>query len=282
MRSSSDRPFLLLTNDDGYFAEGLNVLRRVLCGEGKVVVVAPDREMSAVSHSLTLHRPLRIREVEQGVFSVDGTPSDCVLLAILQITDRTPDLVVSGINSGPNLGDDVTYSGTVAGAMEGTLLGVPSMAVSVAEWGAVPFEPAAEFARRLVREVLRRGIPAGILLNVNVPNRSLEAIQGVKITRLGRRISRTAVVENVDPRGRPYYWIGAQDPTWAGGEDTDFAAVAEGYVSISPLHLDLTQYEAVEELRSWELGAVDRACGRSSGTGSEGPDYDVDRDAPGQ
>lgn len=246
------------------------------------MVVAPDREMSAVSHSLTLHRPLRIREVEQGVFSVDGTPSDCVLLAVLQILDRTPDLVVSGINSGPNLGDDVTYSGTVAGAMEGTLLGVPSIAVSVAEWGAIRFEPAAEFVRRVVREVLRRGMPADTLLNINVPDQPFEAIQGVQITRLGRRLYRTAIVEKVDPRGRPYYWIGAQDPTWAGGEGTDFAAVAAGYVSISPLHLDLTQYEAVEELKQWELGAVDRARGRTSGTGSEGPDNDADCDAPDQ
>ena len=257
MSSSSDRPFLLLTNDDGFFAEGLKVLHRVLSREGDVVVVSPDREMSAVSHSLTLRHPLRIREVEGGVFSVDGTPSDCVLLAILHILDRKPDLVISGINAGPNLGDDVTYSGTVAGAMEGTLLGVPSMAVSMADWGDLQFESAAEFTRRLVRDVLRRGMPADTLLNINVPNRSFETIRGIKITRLGRRIYRTAVVEKMDPRGQPYYWIGAQDPTWAGGEDTDFAAVAEGYVSISPLHLDWTQYEAMGELRQWEIGAID-------------------------
>jgi 5'-nucleotidase len=205
-----------------------------------------------------------------------------VLLGILHILDRAPDLVVSGINSGPNLGDDVTYSGTVAGAIEGTLLGVPSMAVSVAEPGDVRFEPAAEYTRRLVREVLGRGMPVDTFLNVNVPNRSLERIKGVKVTRLGRHLYRTPVVENVDPRGRPYYWIGAQDPSWSGGEDTDFAAIAKGYVSVSPLHLDMTQYGAMEELKRWELGAVDRERDRTSRTRSEGSGYDADRDAPDQ
>ena len=245
---------ILLTNDDGITAEGLIALKHALSAHWDVVVLAPDREQSATSHSLTLDRPLRTKRLDDRTFSVDGTPTDCVMLAMYgDLLDGKPDLLVSGINHGPNLGDDVTYSGTVAAAIEGTLLGVPSVAMSVTAWNDLLFDAAAEFAVRLVRTVLSETMPEDTLLNVNVPNLPLGQIQGVRTTRLGRRIYRDAVVKGTDPRGKPYYWIGAQDPSWTGGADSDFAAIEKGYISLTPLHLDLTSHDALPTVSRWNV-----------------------------
>jgi 5'-nucleotidase len=243
----------LLTNDDGVFADGMAVVRQTLAQCWEVVVVAPDREQSAAGHALTLHHPLRVRQIDELTYSVDGTPTDCVMLAMHGLLDRKPDFVVAGINHGPNLGDDVTYSGTVAAAMEGTLLGLPSVAVSVTEWENLHFSAAATFVRRLVQAVLENGMPPDTFLNVNVPNLPRGQIKGATITRLGRRVYRDAVLKRDDPRGRPYYWIGGQDPTWVGGERTDFAAIEAGMISVTPLHFDLTNHKALSELERWEL-----------------------------
>ena len=246
-------PRILLTNDDGVFAEGMAALRQALAERWEVVVVAPDREQSATSHALTLHHPLRVRQIDDLTYSVDGTPTDCVMLTMHGLLDQKPDFLVSGINHGPNLGDDVTYSGTVAAAMEGTLLGLPSVAVSVTDWEHLHFDAASDFVKHLVREAFEKGMPPDTFLNVNVPNLPKEQIKGVRTTQLGRRIYRDAVLKRDDPRGRPYYWIGGQDPTWIGGEDTDFAAIEAGMISVSPLHLDLTNYKALSDLSKWAL-----------------------------
>jgi len=245
---------ILLTNDDGVTAEGLAALKRALSPRWDVVVVAPDREQSATSHALTLDRPLRTRRLDDRTFSVDGTPTDCVMLAVYgDLLDRKPDLVVSGINHGPNLGDDVTYSGTVAAAIEGTLLGIPSVALSITAWADLRFDAAAEFSVRLIRTILSKRMPEDTLLNVNVPNLPPEQIRGVRTTSLGRRTYRDAVVRGTDPRGKPYYWIGAQDPSWAGGPESDFAAIEEGYISLTPLHLDLTNHTALPVVSQWNV-----------------------------
>ena len=244
---------ILLTNDDGFWSEGLTTLKRELSRHWDVVVIAPDREQSAKSHSLTLTRPLRVNRIEEDVFSVDGTPSDCVMLGTYGLLDKKPDLVVSGINHGANLGDDVTYSGTVAAAMEGTLLGIPSIAISVVGEDKLIFDQAAEFAVHLIEKILQEGMPEETLLNVNVPNLPKDRLKGVKITKSGKRIYRDGIVKNTDPRGKPYYWIGGQDPTWIDGDETDFAAVEEGMISILPLHLDLTKYKAIGEMENWRI-----------------------------
>lgn len=233
----------LVTNDDGIFSEGIKVLARELQSLGEVVVVAPDREQSATGHSLTLNRPLRLRQIEDGWFAVDGTPTDCVNLAVLWLmkTDL-PDVIVSGINFGLNLGDDVTYSGTVSATFEGSLLGIPSVAFSQEVGSHFSFERAAGTARRLVRALLGEKLPEGLLLNVNLP---ADEPKGLRWTRLGRRRYRQAVVEKTDPRGRKYYWI-AGTPEWREEEGTDYAALSAGYVSVTPLHLDLTDYEALD------------------------------------
>lgn len=234
---------ILVTNDDGVFSEGIKILAAELSSLAEVVIVAPDREQSASGHSLTLHRPLRMRQLESNVYSVDGTPTDCVNLGVLWLLkERPPDLVVSGINFGLNLGDDVTYSGTVSATFEGTLLGIPSLAFSQEVGDHFSFEPGARFAQWLVRALLAQEVPSDLLLNVNVP---AGEIRGARLTRLGRRIYRQAVVEKIDPRGRKYFWI-AGTPQWKEEEGTDHEAVASGRVSITPLHLDLTDYRGLE------------------------------------
>jgi 5'-nucleotidase len=250
---SSDDIHILLTNDDGVRATGIGLLRKALAPLGKVVVVAPEREQSAAGHALTLTSPLRIHWVDEDTISVDGTPTDCVLLAMRGLLDRRPNVLVSGMNHGPNLGDDVTYSGTVAAAFEGTLLGLPSIAISVNAWHDPDFGAATAFAPRITREVLRRGLPNGALLNVNVPSLPLDAVRGVRVTRLGKRLYRDDVVKQTDPRGKDYYWIGGKEPIWLPGEETDFEAVEQGMISITPLHLDLTDYKSIDALRSWKL-----------------------------
>jgi len=244
------RPTILVSNDDGVHATGLGVLAAALETVGDVYVVAPDRERSAVGHALTLHRPLRVEPLGERRFAINGTPSDCVNLGILGLLTARPDIVVAGVNAGSNLGDDVTYSGTVSAAMEGSLLGVPSVAVSLVE-GKEPadFRAAAEAAVPIVHRMLRDRVLGITLLNVNVPP---GRPRGVKMTRLGRRVYSDKVVAERDPRGKLYYWIGAGPPAWEGGEDTDFAAVHAGYVSVTPLHLDLTSYDGLRALKAWE------------------------------
>jgi 5'-nucleotidase len=252
-RPEPEETIILLTNDDGVQAEGLMRLRRAVSSLGRVVVVAPERQQSGASHALTLSNPLRSNPVEEGVIAVDGTPTDCVLLAMRGLLEERPSLLVSGINHGPNLGDDVTYSGTVAAAFEGTLLGLPSIAISVCSWEECLFDAAETFATAIAKNVLERGLPDGTLLNVNVPSIPPEEIKGVKVTKLGKRVYRDAVVKKTDPRGKAYYWIGGQPPIWCEGEETDFDAVEHGEISVTPLQLDLTDYKSIHTVRTWDL-----------------------------
>ena len=240
---------VVLTNDDGIHAPGLAALERALAELGDVYVVAPEREQSACGHALTLHRPLRPLKMGERRFSVNGTPSDCVNMAVLGFLPETPVLVVSGINHGANLGDDVTYSGTVSAAMEGTILGVPSIAVSLVDGG--DFEIAGRVARLIALRVLVGGLPGNTLLNVNVPPRPP---RGIRMTRLGHRVYKEKIVEQTDPRGRSHYWIGGGEARWDDLDGTDMGAVHDGYVSLTPLHLDLTNHRALVQLGEWHGG----------------------------
>ena len=240
---------ILVSNDDGIHSAGLAALAESLAAVGDVIVVAPDREQSACSHALTLHRPLRIDDAGPNRFAVDGTPTDCVNLAVNAILSEKPTLLVSGINRGANLGDDVTYSGTVSAAMEGTLLGVPSIAMSLIGRGPYDFGPAAAFAARLAAWVLATGLPPDTLLNVNVPpDKDGVPPNAVELTRMGRRRYGDAIVEKVDPRGRKYYWIAGDEVPFVAEEGTDFHAVQHGRISVTPIHLDLTNYPTLEQL----------------------------------
>lgn len=243
---------ILVTNDDGVYSPGIQTLAKRLRELDRVVIVAPDRERSAAGHSMTLHRPLLIEEIKESVYSVNGTPTDCVNIAVKGLLKEAPRLVVSGINKGPNLGDDVTYSGTVAGAIEGTLLGIPSFAISLAAREDFRFAEAAEVAFQTAVQIFEQGMPAGTLLNVNVPNLPLSEIRGTLITRLGKRIYHQMTVERVDPRGKKYYWIGGGEPDWEREEGTDLDAVDRRMISITPLHLDLTDYSSFDKLKSLE------------------------------
>jgi 5'-nucleotidase len=240
-------PIILVTNDDGIHAPGLIALMEGLSDLGEVYVIAPDREQSAVGHALTLHRPLRVDRISERRMSVNGTPSDCVNLAVLGLLPAPPALVVSGINQGSNLGDDVTYSGTVSAAMEGVLLGVPSIAVSL-ERPDAGFAEATRIARLITMRVLVEGLDSKTLLNVNVPG---TAPKGIRVTQLGRRVYKEKIIEQTDPRGRTYYWIGAGPPLWDSGEHTDISAIHDGFASITPLHLDLTDYRALSRMSEW-------------------------------
>ncbi|MBM3287924.1 MAG: 5'/3'-nucleotidase SurE [Candidatus Eisenbacteria bacterium] len=247
---------ILITNDDGIFAEGLAVLRRFLAALGHVWVVAPEREQSGASHALTLHRPLRVRRLEERVFVVDGTPTDCVLLAcrgMHELSEAKIDLVVSGINHGANASEDVSYSGTVAAAIEGLMLGRPSLAISLADWRPGSFDAAGNVARSLIERIVSRGMPPGTLLNVNVPNLPIEEIRGYRMTRLGTRTYSGQVIRKTDPRGRPYYWIGVEDSIDEPQDGTDRHALRDGFVSITPIHLDLTDHESLPLLRDLGL-----------------------------
>lgn len=245
---------ILVSNDDGIYSEGLHALESALKTIGEIYTVAPDREQSAVSHSLTLHRPLRIEELAPKRFAVNGTPTDCVNLAVKGFLPVRPDLVVSGINKGANLGDDITYSGTVSAAMEGSLLGIPSIAVSlVIQDKPHHFESAAEFAAMLAAQVIEQGMPADTLLNVNVPNLSQQELKGYRVTRQGKRRYAETIDARVDPRGRKYYWIGGDDLGFDPDEGTDCVAVHEGFISVTPLHVDLTNYQALQKMRDLQL-----------------------------
>lgn len=245
---------ILVSNDDGIWAAGIRALETALAALGEVWTVAPDREQSATSHSLSLHRPLRVEEVGPRRLAVDGTPTDAVNLAVNGLLPERPVLVVSGVNHGGNMGDDITYSGTVSAAMEGTLLGIPSIAVSLVCRGVgADFTPAARFAARLAGEVLQRRLPRDTLLNVNVPDLPEPEMRGYVITRQGRRRYGDAIVEKVDPRGKKYYWIGGSDLGFVAEEGTDFVAVDSGYISVTPLHLDLTNYRSIQEISRLEV-----------------------------
>ena len=243
---------ILVTNDDGIGAEGLLTLKNALTCLSEVLVVAPDREQSGTSHSLTLNHPLRLREVAESFMSIDGTPTDCVLLACNGLLKNKPDLVVAGINHGPNLGEDVIYSGTVAAAIEGVLQGVPSIAISVAGRAPYSFDVASSFAIKLARMVLGGG-NSQTLLNVNVPNLPVGNISRVRITKLGNRVYRDLLIKKVDPRGKNYYWIGGDEPSWRSAEDTDCRAIEEGMISVTPLMLDMTDYDKISEMEKLNL-----------------------------
>lgn len=247
---NNEKKLILVSNDDGIRSEGILKLASALRRVGEVYVVAPDRERSAASHSLTLHRPLRVEKVGDRFYAVDGTPTDCIGLAVSAILPRRPDIVVSGINRGANLGEDVSYSGTVSAAMEGTLLGIPSVAFSLAARENFDFKNSASFAAKLIRHVLKKGLPKDTLLNVNIPS---SKIKGYKITKQGKRFFADAIIEKVDPRGKKYYWIGGDMDRWEGDEDTDFYAISKGYISITPIHLDMTNYSSIEELQRWRI-----------------------------
>ena len=241
---------ILVTNDDGIHSEGLMILERSLRELGEVFVVAPAAEMSGASHSLTLARPLRIRQIDSRHWTVDGTPTDCVTLALHKILqeEELPNVCVSGINHGGNLGDDATYSGTVAGALEATILGVPGLAVSLVAREHFEFGDAARFAVLATKKILSEGLPEGTLLNMNVPQGD---INGVRVTRQGIKNARPVITEHIDPRGKPYFWIGEQYFRSQAEDGTDYRAIEDGYVSITPLRSDMTDHALVSSLESW-------------------------------
>jgi 5'-nucleotidase len=244
---------ILVSNDDGYRAEGIRALRSALATLGEVTVVAPDRNKSGASNSLTLDVPLRVFEAEPGVYFVPGTPTDCVHLAITGFFDFEHDMVVSGVNDGPNLGDDVLYSGTVAAAVEGRFLGLPTLAVSLCTSGAGGghFDTGAEVARILVAQLLRTPLQQPLILNVNVPNVPVGQLRGFRASRLGYRHRSEPVMRAQDPRGRPVYWVGPAGAQQDAGPGTDFDTVAQGFVSVTPLQVDLTRHGALEGLGGW-------------------------------
>lgn len=250
---------ILVTNDDGVSTPGLLALALEMRQLGEVTVLAPDRNWSASGHVKTMHRPLRVREVRLAdgsqALTCDGAPSDCVALAILGVVEKKIDMVVSGINPNGNLGHDVTYSGTVTAAMEGVISGIPGLAVSLDSpedhLGDVDYGPAARVASKIAAGVIEHGLPDGILLNINVPFRKDEKIKGIQLTRQGLRVYRDQLDHRRDPRGESYYWIGGEFPTGVPEEGTDFGALAEGYVSVTPLHLDLTAHGAAAEVGAW-------------------------------
>jgi 5'-nucleotidase len=247
---------LLLSNDDGYLAEGLRSLIEAMKPLGSITVVAPDRNRSGASNSLTLDVPLRVWPFDEGMYYVNGTPTDCVHLAISGLLDEEHDMVVSGVNDGANLGDDVLYSGTVAAAVEGRFLGLPAMAVSLVlqPGSGRHFDTAARVAADLVMRIQRTPLHAATILNVNVPDVPFEALQGYEVTRLGHRHRSEAVIPSKDPRGRPVYWIGPAGAGQDAGPGTDFHAVANGRVSITPLQIDLTRHTMLDDLRDWLTG----------------------------
>lgn len=240
---------ILVSNDDGIHSEGIIALEETLKNVGEVYTVAPEREQTSMSHALTLHRPLRVREVAPKRMAVDGTPTDCVKLALTGLLPVRPNLVVSGINKGPNLGDDIIYSGTVSAALEGALLGVPAVAVSLVTFENFQFEAAAEFTAQFIAHLQKQGIPSDMLLNVNVPSVPKPEIKGWRFTRQGKRHYSENIVERVDPRGKKYYWIGGDDLGFARDEGTDCVAVHEGYISVTPLQVDLTNHKLLQENR---------------------------------
>ena len=256
----SENPRILITNDDGYHSDGIIALENALAEIGDVYVVAPASEMSGASHSLTLSRPLRIRQIDERHWTVDGTPTDCVTLALNQILsiDERPHICVSGINHGPNLGDDATYSGTVAGALEATILGVPGLAFSLVVGRDHDFTESARIARQIAEKALADGLPFGTLLNVNVPK---GIPKGIRITKQGFKTARPVISEHMDPRGKAYYWIGEIREGFRAEGGTDFEAIDEGFVSVTPMRSDLTNHDAIKTLADWESTIPQAASG---------------------
>ena len=245
---------ILCTNDDGYLATGLNVLAAAARPLGQVTIVAPDREQSATSHSLTLHHPLRARRARDGTLMVDGTPTDCVILAVGELLDHRPDIVFSGINHGPNMGEDVLYSGTVAAAMEATVLGIPSVAVSYTGQDYEELPAWESVLTRLLQGIVAQDdFPEDTLFSINLPPIEPDKVKGVRVTSLGKRRYSDSLTRALDPSGKEYFWIGGGVTSWRGAPDSDFRAVEEGYISVTPLHLDLTNYGLLEATRSWSL-----------------------------
>ena len=242
---------ILVSNDDGYLAPGLRSLAEALASLGEVIVVAPDRNQSGASNSLTLRSPIRPHTADNGYIYVDGTPTDCVHLAVTGLLSPEPDIVVSGINAGSNLGDDVIYSGTVAAAMEGRLLGLPAIAVSLASTHCRHYDTAAQVARRLVVQLASQPLDSNVILNVNVPDVTLDELNGFRATRLGHRHRSEPVVRMLDPRGEPVYWVGPSGSEQDAGPGTDFDALRAGFVSVTPLHVDLTRYQTLDKAEHW-------------------------------
>ncbi|OUV63243.1 MAG: 5'/3'-nucleotidase SurE [Gammaproteobacteria bacterium TMED119] len=249
---------LLISNDDGYQAPGIQCLAEALAKIATITVVAPHFDRSGASNSLTLQTPIRATEVRPGWYRVDGTPTDCVHLGVTGLLQQEPDMVVSGINAGANLGDDVIYSGTVAAAMEGRHLGAPAIAVSINSFHPQHFATAAHVATHFVQQLIQKPLANDTILNINVPDIPLSALAGVKTTRLGNRHKAEPAIQQQDPRGRPVYWVGAAGPEQDAGPGTDFHAVNNNFVSVTPLHVDLTQYSAMDGINEWlmatELG----------------------------
>ena len=246
---------ILISNDDGILARGLSLLGEAAGSLGQVTVVAPDREQSATSHSLTLHRPIRATRRPDGAYQVDGTPTDCVLLALDALMPVKPDFVFSGVNHGPNMGEDVLYSGTVAAAMEGLAAGIPSVAISYGSFDLEHLEShRAGLTRLLAGIVAIEAFPRDTLLNVNLPPIPADQVKGVKVTHLGSRVFHEEVARMKDPWGKDIFWIGGGHVTWSGGADSDFRAVKDGFISVTPLHVDMTNYDLLEDARGWSLG----------------------------
>lgn len=249
------RPEILITNDDGIHAEGLKALRKELSKIGNVAVVVPDREKSAVSHSITLHHPIRVTRVDSSTMVIDGTPTDCVNLAMYGLVKKSPDVIVSGINRGANLGDDVTYSGTVAASVEASIFGVSSFAISVTSSRNVKYETAARFAAMLVETLIKNPLPKRTFLNVNVPNVDSSSIRGVMVTRQGKSVYNDRFIKRKDPRGNPYFWIGGDKPGYEKITGSDYDAIEKNMISVTPLKLDLTNSEYLTKIRKWDLNS---------------------------
>ena len=249
---------ILLSNDDGYFAPGLNILAEHIAKVADITVVAPERNRSGASNSLTLDRPLSVRKAGNGFFYVNGTPTDCVHIALTGLMDSMPDMVISGINDGANMGDDTIYSGTVAAAMEGHLLDIPSIAVSMSQHNSTHFETAARVAVELIQHYQKHGFKSSTLLNVNVPDIPYEELKGRTVTRLGKRHKAEPVIQLKTPRNETVYWVGAAGQPNDGGPGTDFYAVENKQVSISPIHVDLTKYAQMDEIKEWLLAEGNR------------------------
>lgn len=249
-----EKPLILVTNDDGVYAPGIRALHEAVSSLGEAVIVAPERDNSAVSHSLTMNRPLRVVQLADNIHTIDGTPTDCVTIATNKILGRKPDLLVSGINPGSNLGDDISYSGTVSAAIEGTMYGIPSLAFSLGGGPPFDFEVAAAVAWKLASMALAMHLPPKSLLNINIPPLPAAEIHGIRFTCQGRRRYQDAIQEIFDPRGRTHYWIGGGTVHWSGGEDTDEQAIRQGYISVTPIQLDLTNHDGLAYLeRQWQM-----------------------------
>jgi 5'-nucleotidase len=242
---------ILLTNDDGIRSEGLMTLRDNLLKRHEVYVVAPERERTCVGHAITIHKPLRIKEIGGNIFSTNGTPADCVFLAVRILLERKPDFIISGLNTGPNMGQDVNYSGTVAAAKEGAFLGIPSMAISISARSAFLFDDATRVTEEIIEILQENPLLDSTFLNINIPNIPYKEMKGFMVTRLGKRIYNDTVIERVDPRGGKYYWIGGNGENYELIDGTDFYAIEKGYVSITPLDLDMTSSHSINNYKKY-------------------------------